>query len=468
MTCGEAAGCEATGILIGSIEQVDHDVVEHIVHPTMSPNGSKGEVTMRNQRNLALRGLVMILLALAATGLGTAPVSAQGPACVNEPSLEFFDSNGDGVISIGELQAVASQFPDPELQALVAEAAASPSFGGIQYRGCSPGAGTGGGSGNGTGSSGGSGTTIIDNPPADGGPPAEADQSTDTSIDSTTEPSDADCTAVELYPGYPGYRGNITGVMPHWNGQGDYECLETLQQNDPEFDRAQEDLANQEAADALGIEGPMSLWTWENWMQIEAERGMLPSCYTCLMIDTTTEPIRTDIQADPGDFRIRTGLMGQTTAIDSILESLEVTDPETADLVAEAFTEDDYVLRAHAYATGEPGQNAEQLYEEMQGLVETLADPEVESATVDPIDVLRIAIWERGGYTSTPDTAAPDDQFALMSYAFHVAEIYSATDAWEPISTEFEDSITAWVETGPNVPLDAFMQERPEWLEFSS
>lgn len=435
---------------------------------------------MRGRKSLSLCGFVLILLGLGIAPLGSMPASAQTPACVNEPGLAFFDANGDGVLSLGELQAVASQFPDPDLQALVAQAAAEPSFGGIQYGGCSHSSGSGAGSGGSGGSgagSGGGGTTAIDNTPADSpaavdtdapvvsDPPTAADPAAET----ITQAGSPDCTVVELYPGYPGYRGNITGVMPLWNGQGDYECLETLEQNDPEFDRAEEDQANQLAADELGINGSMNLWTWENWMLIEVERGLPPSCYTCLMIDTDVEPIRLDIEPEADDYRIRIGIIGQSEAIRTISNELGINDPDDVQTIADFFQEDDYLLRVTAYVMGSPTQNAQELYEEMQRWVQGVASPNGISGVIDPNMVLQTVIWERGGYTPVPESATTDDQFASMSYGFAFAGVFFPETEWDVIQSELEASIDGWLsdpETEPTTPLAIHMQQEPAWQDY--
>lgn len=81
------------------------------------------------------------------------------------------------------------------------------------------------------------------------------------------------CELVELYPGYPGYIGYVMSV----DGVGDHACLEDLEDEDRSFDRKAEDDANLKAARSLSINGGSELWTWENWMAIEAERGMVPT-----------------------------------------------------------------------------------------------------------------------------------------------------------------------------------------------
>jgi hypothetical protein len=73
----------------------------------------------------------------------------------------------------------------------------------------------------------------------------------------------------------------ITGLK----GVGDFQCLETLQDQNLAFDRATEDKENLAAAKRLGIRGMFKDWTWENWMSIEIERGLIPQCYACLLLD---------------------------------------------------------------------------------------------------------------------------------------------------------------------------------------
>src|SRR5690242_4498357 len=53
-------------------------------------------------------------------------------------------------------------------------------------------------------------------------------------------PTATGCTLVELQPGYPGYRGFVTGLA----GRGEAACLEDLTRLDPRFDRAREDTEN--------------------------------------------------------------------------------------------------------------------------------------------------------------------------------------------------------------------------------
>ncbi|CAN5259734.1 hypothetical protein BH24CHL2_BH24CHL2_6340 [soil metagenome] len=283
---------------------------------------------------------------------------------------------------------------------------------------------------------------------------------------SSTQSTNLDCTIVELYPGYPGYRGNITGVMPHYGGLGDYECMHILEQDFPQFDRAQEDRANQQAADALGINGPMNLWTWENWMLIEAERGLLPSCYTCLMFDTMSTPHRMNVYPDPDDYRILTGFIGQTTGIHAITNSLGASSPGEVRLTSEYYAGDDYVLRATAYVMGGPTQNAQELYEEMQRWVQHLFLPSDGISNILPSEILRIAIWEQGGYSWVPDNATVDDQVTMMLYAFAVAGTLFGPFVLDSVWFDFDESITSWFAEGSAVPLDTFMQQQPIWQEY--
>ena len=91
----------------------------------------------------------------------------------------------------------------------------------------------------------------------------------------------AQCSEVEVFPGYPGFRGYVTGV----DGFGDVACLAELEASDSGFDRDDVNRLNQAAASRLGIAGQPTDWTWENWMAIEAERGLAQTCYSCAIED---------------------------------------------------------------------------------------------------------------------------------------------------------------------------------------
>ncbi len=90
----------------------------------------------------------------------------------------------------------------------------------------------------------------------------------------------ADCELVTIYPGYPEYRGNVPGVV----GWGDAACVQVLTSLDPSFSREAEDRENRAAARRLGVPGDIEDWTWETWMAIEAERGLVPQCYSCIYV----------------------------------------------------------------------------------------------------------------------------------------------------------------------------------------
>ncbi len=139
---------------------------------------------MRGRTNLTLRGFAMVLVALGMMSMGGNSVSAQAaPTCSLEAGLSFFDTNADGILSITELQNVASQFPDDaELQALVAQAAGDADFGGIQYRDCDE-------NGGGTTPTPGTGTTPT---PGTGTTPTPGTGTTPTPGTGTTPPANGD------------------------------------------------------------------------------------------------------------------------------------------------------------------------------------------------------------------------------------------------------------------------------------
>jgi len=84
--------------------------------------------------------------------------AAQSVQCVDQPALGVFDSNGDRVLTVGEIRAAA---PDnAKLQGIASQLEAR-GLTGIQYAGC-------GASGGGTTVSGGTGTPTSGGTPASG------------------------------------------------------------------------------------------------------------------------------------------------------------------------------------------------------------------------------------------------------------------------------------------------------------
>jgi hypothetical protein len=271
------------------------------------------------------------------------------------------------------------------------------------------------------------------------------------------------CDIVELYPGYPGYRGNINGVMPHYGGLGDYECLHILEQDFPQFDRAREDRANQQAADALGITGPMNLWTWENWMLIEAERGMTPSCYTCLMFDTKSSPTRLNVYPDQDDYRILTGFPGYITAIQTIAANAGIDNQMGIDGTLQYYGYDDYTLRSVAYSYGQPTMNAQELYVAMFDWVQVPFQPSgSDGLSVDPREMEATAIYQNGGYALTPVNAAPADQVFLMFYSLSTYITHAPPATAEVVFSQFDLTVMEWrssMGSGMTLSLAEFMQQ---------
>jgi hypothetical protein len=91
----------------------------------------------------------------------------------------------------------------------------------------------------------------------------------------------ARCEVVVLYPGYPGYTGNL----PDTKYGGETACLADLEARDPAFSRTTVDAVNRAAALRLGIRGDVEDWTWEAWMAIEADRGLTSHCHSCVYMN---------------------------------------------------------------------------------------------------------------------------------------------------------------------------------------
>lgn len=209
------------------------------------------------------------------------------------------------------------------------------------------------------------------------------------------------CTRVELYPGYPGYRGIVTGL----SGPGDTACLESLEAAG--FSAADEDRQNAEAAHRLGIAGPKELWTWENWMAIEAERGVLPTCLMCLDLVGTQRERRTNRVVVGDDPRILSG--SWSTGNRALLWAASELGWDTWPGNLAVVVPDDISLRA-IIGLANPGRhlNAGEYLQLYPRLVEDLAA----GALIDS-DLLWDTLYAQGGHAPVPPSTHPDDQILM-------------------------------------------------------
>ena len=205
----------------------------------------------------------------------------------------------------------------------------------------------------------------------------------------------AQCSEVEVFPGYPGFRSYVTGV----DGFGDVASLAELEASDPGFDRDDVDWLNQAAANRLGIAGQPTDWTWENWMAIEAERGFALTCYSCAIEDGAVRGEPSQSIIPPNDPRLALGTPASTSA-------LVRAGWRSGDLL-----HTDHDLRALTGMLAPGYWNAPPLLEGFSMVVTRIEHG-------DWFDAQRLLqnLVRQGGYAPTPPTAALNDQiFMIMS-----------------------------------------------------
>lgn len=259
------------------------------------------------------------------------------------------------------------------------------------------------------------------------------------------------CEVVELYPGYPGYRGNITGLMRNWGGTGDYECLEVLERIDSDFSRSREDRLNRQAARELGISGTFEEWTWENWMMIEAERGLPSSCYTCLM-NNGDAPINPEFVPESDDPRILLGFPGANTTANHILHERDL--PRYLD---HPFLTDDYVLRAAAsFYAGDYALSAPETLEVMYGIVESMFEQGGQSLEFERC---RDTALSTGGYVGTSRKMHVDDQIFVMWLAYFAASTSLIPTSQSHFMGEVMNLSEEWQYSGSRLSLAEYMRE---------
>ncbi|MFT4038278.1 MAG: hypothetical protein QM692_08880 [Thermomicrobiales bacterium] len=213
----------------------------------------------------------------------------------------------------------------------------------------------------------------------------------------TMAQSGGPCTLVELQPGYPGYRGFVTGLY----GVGEGACLEDLQVAYPGFDPAAEDAANAAAAARLGISGDASTWLWENWLAIEAERGMIPTCYQDARAAMEDGAAYIRAAEFPGDARLEVGMPGTTNWIDRVSDNFGANTAQMREYFA-----DDLYFRAGAWGmTGETNPNAWALKSGGDALMSAVNSP-----GGGPPATYRLVVFQ-GGYAPVPANACPEDQW---------------------------------------------------------
>lgn len=251
------------------------------------------------------------------------------------------------------------------------------------------------------------------------------------------------CTRVEVFPGYPMYRGYITGV----NGAGDIVCAEELAAAG--FSRSDMIATLADAGASLGISGYLSDWTWENWMAVEAASGLPVTCFPCLMPPNQLprEPVNPLIHVyDP---RLAFGEPDDTAKV------LAIAADHGIDLAAmkRRFPSNQH-LRAFAQLAvdGQGYLNAPELAAVYDLIGEILASG---SQTLPGYDELWPIALARGGYAPTPASAPIDVQRYMMDWALEVS-------TWS-VSPVFEEGI--WNNYRLNV--DAWMAERWQGSEVS-
>jgi len=222
------------------------------------------------------------------------------------------------------------------------------------------------------------------------------------------------CDLVELYPGYPTYRGYVTGV----DGVGDFACLQDLEVASPSFDRVHEDAANLAAARRLGLAGGPELWTWENWMAVEAERGLPPTCYSCAVLQAANRPEPTGTPVAWDDPRLLIGTYGSTTFVR---------------------------LRAmNGMANSGRHLNAEQHREAYDPWVDALS---AKGSYVN-VGLLWDGLVAQGGYAPTPADAHPDDQVFMVAAGLDALSDFLTPTSRTMTRARLQNEIVEWQADG--------------------
>lgn len=237
------------------------------------------------------------------------------------------------------------------------------------------------------------------------------------------------CTLVELRPGYPGYRGFVTGLY----GAGEAACLEELATLYPWFDPATEDAANAAAAASLGLTGDPSVWVWEHWLAIEAARGLLPACYLAAYQQMPAGGFASLPAADD-DPRLLVGNIGSQEFVWRVAGALGV----TPGAISASFP-DDYLLRAVGWAySGLAYPTAWDILAGAEAAMSSLSAPGADA----PYIVGRVRL--QGGYAPVPPSACPDDQLFLALTTIATVRLVNSGPVGKAFLNEVEFAATSW------------------------
>ncbi|MGH2558422.1 MAG: hypothetical protein ACRDJH_05100 [Thermomicrobiales bacterium] len=253
------------------------------------------------------------------------------------------------------------------------------------------------------------------------------------------------CELVELYPGYPGYRANLPGMV----GPGDTACLNDLQALDPNFSRNREDQLNLEAARRLGVTSGFKDWTWETWLAIEAERGFLPVCYSCIFTNNGAPLPSLPPGTDLNDPRIRIGRYGERSV------ALRFFHERGFDLSLAHDAPTDNQLRA-LLGISNPGRyltasEVATLQEEFLKQWYGVDGPSM-SGYLNP-GVLLDSLFHQGGYWPTPSSATEADQYFMIAEGVLAVGIGMSDDLTRQLMAEVDQAFLLWrVEGGSTRP----------------
>lgn len=239
------------------------------------------------------------------------------------------------------------------------------------------------------------------------------------------------CPFVELLPGYPGFKGFVTGV----DGVGDYACLTDLKAVSG-FSRGRTDAAHLQAAHDLGIDGDLEDFTWENWTAIEAQQGLPATCFLCALFssDSRQEPAPRDMT----DARLLIGDIDSDAMIYRLKEQYGV----GQSLLNHGYT--DYDLRILATLTSNSYYpNAPELVDLIDYVFSALTGANGNQDYLDPLSYW-YAIIDRGGWFLLPQSASPEEQLANFQVAVYATRNMWSTDTFNNLTKFLDQRLPEW------------------------
>lgn len=200
---------------------------------------------------------------------------------------------------------------------------------------------------------------------------------------------------------------------------------------------------------ALGISGDANVWSWENWLLIEDERGLPPTWYSGTFDEAPNRAKPRDTDVSSNDPRLVCGELGSSNFASEWRNEHNY----NGGLIMQ-----DYELRSLAVLSTQDGYiNSEEIIENQSTILD-----EIYTSTggyyIDPRGVSDELI-SRGGEFEVPNGLLGEDQIFIFYLDVLGMESFSGQDDMEIVYSLIEGAHNDWKQSGMTVSWKEYLQE---------